>query len=33
VGPVDQLLTDPRAEITRKLVDAVLEPELAAAAT
>jgi peptide/nickel transport system ATP-binding protein len=33
VGSVDQLLTDPRAEITRKLVDAVLEPELAAAAT
>lgn len=31
VGPVDQLLTAPGTDITRKLVDAVLEPELAAA--
>lgn len=31
VGPVDQLLTEPKTEITRKLVDAVLEPELAVA--
>jgi ABC-type oligopeptide transport system ATPase subunit len=31
-GPVDQLLTEPGTEITRKLVDAVLEPDLAAAA-
>jgi ABC-type oligopeptide transport system ATPase subunit len=31
VGPVDQLLTTPRTDITRKLVDAVLEPELAVA--
>lgn len=30
-GPVDQLLTNPGTDITRKLVDAVLEPELAAA--
>jgi ABC-type oligopeptide transport system ATPase subunit len=30
-GPVDQLLTEPRTEITRRLVDAVLEPELAVA--
>lgn len=29
VGPVDRLLTEPETEITRKLVDAVLEPELA----
>ena len=28
-GPVDRLLTEPETEITRKLVDAVLEPELA----
>lgn len=27
-APVDRLLTDPATEITRKLVDAVLEPEL-----
>lgn len=27
-GPVDQLLTDPRTDITRTLVDAVLEPTL-----
>lgn len=32
VGPVDQLLSSPRTDVTRKLVDAVLEPELAAAA-
>jgi ABC-type oligopeptide transport system ATPase subunit len=31
-GPVDQLLTNPGTDITRKLVDAVLEPQLAAAA-
>ncbi|MET0454223.1 MAG: dipeptide/oligopeptide/nickel ABC transporter ATP-binding protein [Mycobacterium sp.] len=31
-GPVDQLLTNPATAITRKLVDAVLEPELTAAA-
>lgn len=30
-GPVDRLLTEPDTEITRKLVDAVLEPELAQA--
>ncbi|MBU8817381.1 dipeptide/oligopeptide/nickel ABC transporter ATP-binding protein [Mycolicibacterium goodii] len=30
-GPVDRLLTEPSTEITRKLVDAVLEPELEAA--
>ncbi|CAN5874502.1 ABC transporter ATP-binding protein [soil metagenome] len=30
-GPVDQLLTNPGTDITRKLVDAVLEPELAVA--
>lgn len=33
VGPVDQLLTNPGTDITRKLVDAVLEPELAGATT
>ncbi|ANW63173.1 ABC transporter [Mycobacterium sp. djl-10] len=27
-GPVDRLLTEPGTDITRKLVDAVLEPEL-----
>jgi ABC-type oligopeptide transport system ATPase subunit len=32
-GPVDRLLTNPETDITRKLVDAVLEPELAGAAT
>ncbi|CAN5710963.1 hypothetical protein BH09ACT7_BH09ACT7_29590 [soil metagenome] len=32
LGPVDQLLTNPGTDITRKLVDAVLEPELAGAA-
>ncbi|KWX19491.1 ABC transporter [Mycolicibacterium wolinskyi] len=32
VGPVDRLLTAPATDITRKLVDAVLEPELAGAA-
>ncbi len=32
-GPVDALLTDPRTDITRKLVDAVLEPELPAVAS
>jgi ABC-type oligopeptide transport system ATPase subunit len=32
-GPVDQLLTNPGTDITRKLVDAVLEPELAGAPT
>ncbi|WP_199254092.1 ATP-binding cassette domain-containing protein [Mycolicibacterium mengxianglii] len=31
-APVDQLLTNPGSDITRKLVDAVLEPELATAA-
>ena len=30
-GPVDDLLTNPATDITRKLVDAVLEPELSAA--
>jgi peptide/nickel transport system ATP-binding protein len=30
-GPVDRLLTAPQSDITRKLVDAVLEPELAQA--
>jgi ABC-type oligopeptide transport system ATPase subunit len=30
-GPVDQLLTNPGTDITRRLVDAVLEPELAVA--
>ena len=30
-GPVDDLLTNPTTDITRKLVDAVLEPELSAA--
>ena len=29
--PVDDLLTNPTTDITRKLVDAVLEPELSAA--
>jgi peptide/nickel transport system ATP-binding protein len=32
VGPVDRLLSNPGTAITRKLVDAVLEPELAGAA-
>lgn len=32
VGPVDRLLRYPSTEITRKLVDAVLEPELVPAA-
>jgi ABC-type oligopeptide transport system ATPase subunit len=32
-GLVDELLTNPRTDITRKLVDAVLEPELTGAAT
>jgi ABC-type dipeptide/oligopeptide/nickel transport system ATPase component len=32
VGPVDQLLTNPGTDLTRKLVDAVLEPQLAGAA-
>ncbi|MDV3125485.1 ATP-binding cassette domain-containing protein [Mycobacterium sp. 21AC1] len=31
-GPVDQLLTSPATDITRKLVDAVLEPETLGAA-
>jgi peptide/nickel transport system ATP-binding protein len=30
-GPVDRLLTEPETDITRKLVDAVLEPEMAGA--
>jgi ABC-type oligopeptide transport system ATPase subunit len=32
VGPVDQLLTNPGTDLTRKLVDAVLEPQLTGAA-
>lgn len=32
-GPVDRLLTDPGTDITRKLVDAVLEPALTAASS
>ncbi|GAS94612.1 ABC transporter [Mycolicibacterium canariasense] len=32
-GPVDRLLTDPGVDITRRLVDAVLEPELPVAAS
>ncbi len=32
VGPVDRLLTNPGTDITRKLLDAVLEPEFAGAA-
>lgn len=31
VGSVDRLLTEPETDITRKLVDAVLEPDLAVA--
>lgn len=33
VGPVDGLLTNPRTDITRKLVDAVLEPQLTGGAS